>query len=154
MNSHLLLLSSIDTYIQKITCALFVQGGNKYQDKYWTQNHKKYWKNYFNKYFKWYFYRYCHWYFHENDANILCRPARHEVRLPPCGQEADACYKDNLGPKMQDACYKDNLGPKIEENCYKANVRPKSQESDTGSILDEAKLGSSYRHRPKGDVHR
>ena len=54
---------------------------------------------------------------------------------------------------MQENCYKDNLGPKIEETCYKNNVRPKSQESDTASIHDEAKLGSSYRHRPKGDVH-
>ena len=106
--------------------------------------------NYFNKYCKWYYTKYCHWYSNTFNANILCRPARHEVRLPPCGQEAEACFKDNQGPKIQEACYKDNQRPKIQEACYKDHVRPKSHESDA-SILDQAKLSTANRHRPKGE---
>ena len=84
---------------------------------------------------------------------ILCRPARHEVRLPPCGQEAESCFKDNSDPKFRetDSSYKGKVGSRSLRPCYFDNPGSKSRDDSETYFPDGATMSDSYRHRPKGN---
>ena len=84
---------------------------------------------------------------------ILCRPARHEVRLPPCGQEAESCFKDNSDPKFRetDSSYKGKVGSRNLRPCYFDNPGSKSRDDSETYFSDGATMSDSYRHRPKGN---
>ena len=84
---------------------------------------------------------------------ILCRPARHEVRLPPCGQEAESCFKDNSDPKFRDtdSSYKGKVGSRNLRPCYFDDPGSKSRDDSETYFPDGATMSDSYRHRPKGN---